>query len=73
MEKCPKKLLDQGCTERRRERGERPVEAIHSMLRAAVSLPFVRGIYRFSTSGHREALDACYMASWQLPRPDFHR
>jgi len=20
-----------------------------------------------------DALDACYVASWQLPRPDFHR
>jgi hypothetical protein len=28
---------------------------------------------RFSTSGHPEALRACYMASWQLPRPDSHR
>jgi len=43
------------------------------MLRAAVLHPFLRGIRRFSTSGHPEALDACYVASWQLPRPDSHR
>ena len=43
------------------------------MLRAAVLHPFLRGIRRFSTSSHPEALGACYVASWQLPRPDFHR
>ena len=43
------------------------------MLRAAVLLPFLRGIRRFSTSSHPHALDACYVASWQLPRPDSHR
>ncbi len=43
------------------------------MLRAAVLLPFLRGIYRFSTSGCPNALDACYVVSWQLPRPDLHR
>jgi hypothetical protein len=42
------------------------------MLRAAVLHPFLRGIRRFSTSGHPEALGACYVASWQLPRPDSH-
>jgi hypothetical protein len=30
-------------------------------------------IRRFSTSSHPEALGACYVASWQLPRPDLHR
>ena len=43
------------------------------MLRAAVLRPFLRGIRRFSTSSHPEALGACYVASWQLPRPDLHR
>jgi hypothetical protein len=43
------------------------------MLRAAVLHPFLRGIRRFSTSSHPEALGACYVASWQLPRPDLHR
>ena len=28
---------------------------------------------RFSTSGCPDALDAYYVASWQLPRPDLHR
>ena len=42
------------------------------MLRAAVLHPFLRGIRRFSTSGHPAALGACYVASWQLPRPDSH-
>ncbi|MFQ5793877.1 MAG: hypothetical protein ACE5JP_02375, partial [Candidatus Bipolaricaulia bacterium] len=46
---------------------------IHFMLRAAVLLPFHREIHHFSTSGHPDALDACYMAVWQLPRPDSHR
>jgi len=33
-----------------------------------------RGIHRFSTSsGHPEALDACTVGSWRLPRPDLHR
>ena len=34
------------------------------MLRAAALLPFLRGVRRFSTSSHPEALDACYVASW---------
>ena len=46
---------------------------IHFMLRAAALLPFLRGLHRFSTPGHPDALDACYVASWQLPRPDLHR
>ncbi len=32
-----------------------------------------RGILRFSTSSHPEALGARYSALWRLPRPDFHR
>ncbi len=43
------------------------------MLRAAVLHPFLRGIQRFSTASHPAALVACYVAPWQLPRPDFHR
>jgi hypothetical protein len=43
------------------------------MLRAAALHPFHRGVRRFSTSSHPEALGACYVASWQLPRPDLHR
>jgi hypothetical protein len=43
------------------------------MRRAAVLHPFLRGIRRFSTSSHPEALGACYVDSWQLPRPDLHR
>ena len=43
------------------------------MLRAMVLHPFLRGIQRFSTASHPAALVACYVASWQLPRPDFHR
>jgi|GEM_PF-6041896 len=43
------------------------------MLRAAVLLSFLRRLQRFSTSGHPEALVACYAASWQLPRLDFHQ
>jgi hypothetical protein len=43
------------------------------MLRAAVLHPFLRGIRRFRTSSPPEALGACYVASWQLPRPDLHR
>ncbi len=43
------------------------------MLWAVVSLPFRRGIQRFSTTGHPVALDACYVASCQLPRLDLHR
>ena len=35
--------------------------------------PFLRSILRFSTTDHPEALGACYVASWQLPRPDSHR
>ena len=43
------------------------------MLRAVVLRPFLRGILRFSTTGHPEALGACYVASWQLPRLDSHQ
>jgi hypothetical protein len=43
------------------------------MLRAAVLLLFLRGLHRFSTSGRPNALDACYVAPWRLPRPDLHR
>ena len=43
------------------------------MLRAAVLHSLLRRIQRFSTSGHPEALVACYAASWQLPRLDFHQ
>jgi hypothetical protein len=43
------------------------------MLRAAMLHPVLRRIRRFSTSSHPEALGACYVASWQLPRPDLHR
>jgi hypothetical protein len=43
------------------------------MLRAAVLHPFLRGIRRVSTSSHPEALGACDVASWPLPRPDLHR
>ena len=43
------------------------------MLRAMDLLPFLRGIRRFSTLGHPNALDACYVAAWPLPRPDSHR
>lgn len=39
----------------------------------AVLLPFLRGLHRFSTASRPTALDACYVASWYLPRPDFHR
>ena len=46
---------------------------IHFMLRAVVLRPFLRGILRFSTTGHPEALGACYVASWQLPRLDSHQ
>jgi len=46
---------------------------IHLMLRAAVLLLFLRGLHRFNTSGHPDALDACYVAPWRLPRPDLHR
>src|SRR5262245_43593965 len=46
---------------------------IRVMLRSAVLHPFLRGIRRFSTSSHPEALGACDVASWQLPRPDLHR
>jgi hypothetical protein len=46
---------------------------IHLMLRAAVLLLFLRGLHRFSTSGRPNALDACYVAPWRLPRPDLHR
>ena len=43
------------------------------MLRAAVLLSFLRRLQRFSTIGHPIALVACYVAPWQLPRPDSHR
>ena len=43
------------------------------MLRAAGLRLLLGGIQRFSTIGHPKALVACYVASWQLPRPDFHR
>ena len=43
------------------------------MLRAAVSLSLLRRILRFSTTGRPGALGACHMASWQLPRLDFHQ
>jgi len=46
---------------------------IHFMLRAAVLLPFLRGIRRFSIPAHAGTLDACYMTSWQLSRSDLHR
>ena len=39
---------------------------------AAVHL-FLRGILRFSTTDYPEALGACYVASWQLPRPESHQ
>ncbi len=39
----------------------------------ASSSAYARGRLRFSTSIHPEALEACYMALWQLLRPDFHR
>jgi hypothetical protein len=43
------------------------------MVRTAGLLPFLRGIPRFTTLGHPEAVAACYVALWRLPRPDFHR
>jgi hypothetical protein len=43
------------------------------MLRAAVLLSFLRRLQRFSTISHPIALVACYVAPWQLPRPDLHR
>jgi len=43
------------------------------MLRAAVLLSFLRRLQRFSPIGHPIALVACYAASWQLPRLDFHQ
>jgi len=43
------------------------------MLRAAVLLSLLRRILRFSTTGRPGALGACYVASWQLPRLDFHQ
>jgi len=30
-------------------------------------------LHHFSHSGHPDAPVACYVASWQLPRPDLHR
>ena len=35
--------------------------------------PLSQRVTRFSTSGYPDALDACYVAPWRLPRPDFHR
>jgi len=32
-----------------------------------------RGTLRFTTTSHPEAVGACYVALWRLPRPDFHR
>jgi hypothetical protein len=48
---------------------------IHLMLRAVVSLLFLRGLHRFSTSGSPNAsrLQRDYVAPWRLPRPDLHR
>ena len=43
------------------------------MLRAAGLRLLLGGIQRFSTVSHPKALIACYVASWQLRRPDFHR
>jgi len=51
--------------------------SIHFMLRAAALHSVLRTIPGFpgltartgSTSRHPEALGACYVASWQLPRP----
>ena len=37
------------------------------MLRAAGLLRLLSGIQRFSTSGHPEALVACYVAAWPQP------
>jgi len=49
------------------------VEGLHVMLWAVDWLPFLRGVRRFSTPSHPDALDACYVAAWPLPRPDSHR
>jgi hypothetical protein len=46
---------------------------IHFMLRAAVLYSLLRRIQHFSTTGHPEALGACYVVSRQLPQPDFRR
>lgn len=35
--------------------------------------PFLTRILRFSTSGRPEALVACYVAAWPLPRLDSHQ
>jgi len=43
------------------------------MVRTVVLLLLRRGVRRFSTSSHPEALGACYGALWWLPRPDLHR
>jgi hypothetical protein len=43
------------------------------MLRAVVLLSSLRRILRFSTTGRPGALGACYVASWQSPRLDFHQ
>ena len=44
------------------------------MLRAGRSLP-AKGLstLRFNAGRFPPTLAACYRASWQLPRPDFHR
>jgi hypothetical protein len=43
------------------------------MVRTTVLHLLLGGIFRFSTSSHPEALEACYVALWRLPRPDSHR
>ena len=43
------------------------------MVRTARLLPLREGMLRFATPGRPSATGACYVAFWQLPRPDFHR
>jgi hypothetical protein len=43
------------------------------MVRTTALHLLLGGILRFSTAGHPTALEACYVALWRLPRPDFHR
>ena len=43
------------------------------MVRTAGLLLFLRGIRRFTTTSYLEAVGACYVALWRLPRPDLHR
>ena len=43
------------------------------MVRTTGLLLLLRGLLRFTTSSHPEAVGACYVALWRLPRPDFHR